>query len=191
MKASVQSNNKRTIHILLMSLLGFLLVACGKNATQEGLASVAFKYLKYNDYDSYAKYIMTDKDALSFLDTLEHSGQFRAYNLKKKAHFRKIKKSLTQRMEKQKKVLEKNFYAVFDQGVRKGITWSRAKFVETRISKQENVFDLQGLKQQNIYIVFSHKKKHYTLRLKNNIKSNRGWVIVDGLNWVETLPTQQ
>ncbi len=190
MKATVPMNSKRIIQVLVLSLLSLLLVACGKNSTQEGLASVAFKYLKYNDYDSYAKYIMTDKEAMSLLNTLEHSGQFRAYSLKKKSHFKQIKKSLTQRLENQKKILEKNFYAVFDQGVRQGITWSRAKFVEVRISKQENVFDLQGLKQQNIYIVFSHKQKLYTLRLENSIKSNRGWVIVDGLNWVQTLPTQ-
>ncbi len=175
--------NKATLRIFLIVSLSLLLISCGKNSSQEGLASIAFKYLKYNDFDSYAKYIITNKEAISLLKTLERSGQFKAYSVKKKAHFKAIKNSLVQRMEKQKKVLEKNFYAVFDQGVRQGITWSRAKFVEARISKQEKAFDLKGLKQQNIYIIFTYMKKEYTLRLKNNIKANRGWVIVDGLSW--------
>ena len=168
---------------LLLAVLALLIVGCGKTATQEGLASVVFKSLKYNDFETYSKYIVTDKEAMSLLKTLEKSGQYKAYSLKHKAHFQKIKKSLVALLSKQRKNLEKNFYAVFDQGARHGITWSQAKFVEARIARPEKVFDLDTLKQQNIYIIFKFKNKQYTLRISNNIKVKRGWVIVDGLAW--------
>jgi len=190
MNIRIHINNQSIARALLIVLVTLFLISCGKNSSQQGLASVAFKYLKYNDFESYSKYIMTNKEALSLLQTLERSGQFKAYSIKKKTHFYGVKKSIKKLMGKQKKQLEKNFYAVFDQGVRHGITWSRTKFVEARVSKQEKVFDLNGLKQQNIYIVFTHKKKEYTLRLKNNIKANRGWIIVDGLSWEPALPTK-
>lgn len=176
--------------IFLLLIISLLVSSCGKNSSQEGLASIAFKYLKYNDFESYSNYIMTEKEGLSFLDTLERSGQYKAYSIKKKKHFKTIKKEFSKRLSTQKANLKKNFYAVFDQGARHGIVWSRAKFVSARVSKQEHVFELNGLKQQHIYIIFNHNKKKYGLRLTNNVKAKRGWVIVDGLAWEPPLKPQ-
>jgi len=177
--------------IFLILVASLLVTSCGKNSSQEGLASIAFKYLKFNDFESYSNYIMTQEEGLFFLDTLERSGQYKAYSVKKKKHFKNIKNEFSKRLSAQRAHLKKNFYAVFDQGARHGIVWSRAKFVSARVSRQENVFELNGLKQQHIYIIFNHNKKKYGLRLTNNVKAKRGWVIVDGLAWEPALKSEQ
>ncbi len=170
---------------LIVLLTVALLASCGKNSSQEGLAHVAFNYLKNNNFKGYAKYLLTKEDALAVLDELEQSQSFKDYPQRKKQHYFDTRKNMDKRISQLHQKLEKNFRDIVAEGIKKGVQWRKSKFVKIKLGAEDRVYDLEAVPSQHIYIVFKQGKKEYMLRLSNNIKTRRGWVIVDGLNWEE------
>ncbi len=178
--------NRHSIHssiLLVLTLL--LLTSCGKNATQEGLAHVAFNYLKNNNFKGYSKYLLTTDETLDVLNELEHSKLFKSYSKQKKQRYFTVRQNIKSHVSRLHKKLEKNFRNILAEGIKKGVDWKKTKFVKIKIGPEDQVYDLGSVPSQHIYIVFKQGKKEYMLRLSNNIKTRRGWVIVDGLNWEE------
>lgn len=170
-------------HLFLLLLALGLLLSCEKNAFHESLGAAAFFHLKNNDFKGYSKFLLDSTEAAVTLDALAHSAPFKEYPDAKKDHFKNVRNNLGPPIMQLHKKLEANFYKTFDQGVRKGLTWSGAKFVKVELGQKQAIFDSKQLTQQHIYIIFKHNKIHYRLRLSNNILTKRGWVIVDGFVW--------
>ncbi len=167
-----------------------LIMSCAKNSNQEGFGKIVFEALKRNNYKRYSNYIIRIKEVSTLFSALKQSEQYKKYPVKKRLLFDHGSKNIKLRYAQLLRKLRLNFTKTFDNGIQQGIIWSKTKFVKILIGKKENIFDLKNRTQQNVFIVFSHKNKKYKLRLKNNAKVKRGWVIVDGFYW-ETLAAQK
>lgn len=173
--------------LVLALPFALFMVACGKNSSQEGLGQLAFKALKQNDYASYARYLISKSDADWVLSQFKNSPNYATLTPEKQRHVTAVIGGIGGRIDRLHQQLQSNFSATFDRGVRQGIIWSKTNFVKIEIDDEQKLFDLKGIVQQTIYIVFSQNEKTYKIRLRNNIKMSRGWIIVDGFAW-ETTP---
>jgi hypothetical protein len=168
---------------ILVVVAVLLLTACGRHLGQERLGEVAFDCLKDNDFERYSKYIIRPNEARAVLETLRRSEQYADYSDAKKKKVQATQAKMDKLLEKNRIRLRKNFIASFDHGVKKGVQWSKARFMRVELAPEEYIYDLETLQHQHIYIIFKSGHKEYRLRLKNNIKAARGWVIVDGFAW--------
>jgi len=186
MTMTVKSNIKLTAYSLLLISSALLISSCSKNSNQEGLAKAVFRALKSNNFEHYAKYVIRENEINTILTELKKSTIYHDYSAIKTKYYTEIITHLKLLHTKNKIKLKQNFNDTFDFGVRKGITWSKTRFVKALIDRETSLYDIKDIVQQNIFIVFSYNKKNYKIRLKNTIKLSRGWVIVDGFSW-ETL----
>lgn len=171
----------RLITLAIICLLA--LSACGQNSNQDGLGSAVFSALKKNDFEQYQKYIIRKSEVLLILQHLRESSEFEKYTPKKRAHMDQVIKNMTQSYTKLRQKLKKNFSQTVQHGITSGIDWSKARFKKILISGTQSLFELKNITQQHIHIVFTYNHNEYQLRLNNNVKLSRGWVIVDGLYW--------
>ena len=153
---------RKYIFLALFSAIG---VSCTQPFTADDLGKNVFESLKNNDADALMKCIVNEDDVSYFENNGSLSAKDKSRLVRKVTfHASKWKNNYTSAFNK---IISSPYYNAID--------WPTAVY-----DKTENDFNLRGgVEQSDMHVIFHDKNGIHVVVLDDCIKTNRGWVLMD------------